>query len=261
MPGDTLKKRVRSKESRANSRKNEQRKRKAERDRKRIEKLTVPREGACEEVVVRMVAKAITQVKRDAQHRRIAREKRQAMLLTNPEALQAKNKKANDKRRDSAKRAGLTQDELVAQRKEARKDAPKFNEANYRKQRYAEDDQFRTRCKLSARLREAMVAVGSPDHGSIVDMVGVPMAVLKEELVATGKSEGLAIATSDIDHIFPISRYDMRTEAHKANHWTNLRLCEPKPNKQKCNALPPLNLALMVDRDRWPASVSVSDLL
>jgi hypothetical protein len=261
MPGDTRKKRMRSKESRANSRATDQRKRKHERDRKRIEKLTVPREGACEEVVARMVGKAITQVKRGYQQRRIAREKRKAKLLADPEALRAKSKKNSDAFGAAAELAGLTRTELAAQRKEARKNKPKFNEANYRKHRYAEDDQFRVRCKLSVRLREAMVAVGSPDHGSIVDMVGVPMAVLKEELVATGKSEGLAIATSDIDHIFPISRYDMRTEAHKANHWTNLRLCEPKLNKEKCNALPSMDLALMVDRDRWPASVSVSDLL
>lgn len=255
------KKRVRSKESRAASRANEQRKRKQERDRKRIEKLTVPREGACEEVVACMVSKAITQVKRGAAHRRIAREKREELKLTDPEALRAKTKKGNDELRDAAKREGVTQAELSARRKEARKDKPKFNDTNYRKQRYAEDDQFRVRCKLSVRLREAMVADNSSDHLSIVDLVGVPMTVLKEELVATGKSEGLTIPTSDIDHIFPISLYDMMTEAHKANHWTNLRLCKPKTNKQKCNALPSLDLALMVDRDRWPASVSASDLL
>ena len=261
MPGDTRKKRVRSKESRANSRATEQRKRKHERDRKRIEKLTVPREGACEEVVARMVGKAITQVKRGYQQRRIAREKRKAKLLADPEALRAKSKKDSDAFGASAELAGLTRTELAAQRKEARKNKPKFNEANYRKQRYAEDDQFRVRCKLSVRLREAMVATGSSDNASIIDMVGVPMAVLKEELVATGKSEGLDIATADIDHIFPVARYDMWTEAHKANHWTNLRLCKPKANKEKCNALPSMDLALMVDRDRWPASVSVSDLL
>jgi hypothetical protein len=252
---------VRSKESRANGRATEQLKRKQERDRTRIEKLTVPREGACEEVVARMVGKAITQVKRGYQQRRIAREKRKAKLLADPEALRAKSKKDSDAFGAAAELAGLTRTELATQRKEARKNKPKFNETSYRKQRYAEDDQFRIRCKLSVRLREAVVAVGLPDHASIVDMVGVPMAVLKAELIATGKSEGLAIATSDIDHIFPISRYDMGTEAHKANHWTNLRLCKPKPNKQKCNALPPLDLALMVDRDHWPASVSVSDLL
>lgn len=261
MPGGTPKKRVRSKESRAKGRATEQLKRKKERDRKRIEKLTVPREGACEEVVARMVTKAITQVKRSAQHRRIAREKRQVMLLTNPEALREKTKKGNDELRDAAKRAGVTQAELSAQRREARNAKPKFNEAEYRKRRYAADEQFRVRCKLSVRLREAMNTTGSSNSASIIDMVGIPMAMLKKELVATGKSEGLDIATADIDHIFPIARYDMRTEAHKANHWTNLRLCRPKANKEKCNALPSMDLALVVDRDRWPASVSVSDLL
>ena len=183
------------------------------------------------------------------------------MQLTDPEALRAKSKKGNDELRDAANRAGVTQIELGAQRKEARKDKPKFNEANYRKQRYAEDDQFRTRCKLSVRLREAMATSGLVNNTSIIDLTGIPMSVLKEELVATGQSEGLNIPTSDIDHIFPISRYDMRTEVHKVMHWTNLRLCKPKENKKKCNALPSLDLALMVDRDRWPASVSVSDLL
>ena len=128
------KKRVRSKESRAASRANEQRKRKQERDRKRIEKLTVPREGACEEVVACMVSKAITQVKRGAAHRRIAREKREELKLTDPEALRAKTKKGNDELRDAAKREGVTQAELSARRKEARKDKPKFNDTNYRKQ-------------------------------------------------------------------------------------------------------------------------------
>ena len=261
MTGNQQKKRVRSKESRAGSRAREQIARKKERDRKRIEKLTVPRLGACEAVVACLVGKVITQVKRGAQSRRLSREKRQAMLLTDPEALRKKNKKDNDAFREEAELDGLTHTELIAQRKEARKEKPKFNEANYRKQRYAEDDEFRTRCKLSVRLREAMKSTGLSNDYSIVDIVGVPMSVLKTELVATGLSEGLRIATADIDHIFPISRYDMRMEVQKANHWTNLRLCDPVENKKKCNSLPSFDLALMVDRDRWPASVSVSDLL
>ena len=261
MTGNQQKKRVRSKESRAGSRAREQIARKKERDRKRIEKLTVPRLGACEAVVACLVGKVITQVKRGAQSRRLSREKRQAMLLTDPEALRKKNKKDNDAFREEAELDGLTHTELIAQRKEARKEKPKFNEANYRKQRYAEDDEFRTRCKLSVRLREAMKSTGLSNDYSIVDIVGVPMSVLKTELVATGLSEGLRIATADIDHIFPISRYDMRMEVQKANHWTNLRLCDPVENKKKCNSLPSFDLALMVDRDSWPASVSVSDLL
>ena len=65
-----------------------------------------------------------------------------------------------------------------------------------------------------------MVSAGLSKNSSIVDIVGVPMSVLSSELVATGRSGGLSIATADIDHIFPISRYNMRMEVKKANHWT-----------------------------------------
>jgi hypothetical protein len=256
------KKRVRSKESRAKHRATEHKNRRERRARARIEKLTVPREGACEEVVARMVSKVVTVVKAAAQKRRLARERRVRLKLTDPDALKAKNKKFNASRKKEMDRLGLQQRELIAKKREMRKDKPSHNAADYRKQRYATDEQFTIRCRLSVRLRETLSASGlAKDGRSIVELFGAPTSFVRDELLATGSKEGLAIASSDIDHIFPISRYDLKTEAHKANHWTNLRLCDPVENKKKHNALPSLELALMVDRDCWPASVSVADLL
>lgn len=244
------------------SRATEQRKRKERRERNRIEKLTIPRQGACEEVVGRLVSKVITQVKRGAQQRRLAREKHTALKREDPEALRAKNKKWSGARKKEMDRLGLQQRELIAKKREERKDVPRFNEADYRKQRYATDEQFNARCRLSVRLREGLSASGLVKGGSsIMELVGAPMNFVRDELFNTGRKEGLAIESSDIDHIFPISRYDLKTEASKAMHWTNLRLCRPVANKQKCNTLPSFELALMVDRDCWPASVSVTDLL
>lgn len=256
------KKRVRSKESRAASRANEQAKRKQKRADKRLEKWTIPREGACEELVHSLVSKAITVVKNAAQHRRIAREKRRELQQTDPESLKAKNAKANAEYRDAAKLAGLTQAELAAQRKEARKDKPMHNAAEYNRMRYANDVEYRTRVKLSARIRAAVSAVGLSKSISTMQMMGgISVTDLVNELLETGRGDELTIEDSDIDHIFPVSRYNLATEQMKAMHWTNLRLCLPTPNKEKGNALPSFELALMVDRDCWPDSVSVSDLL
>ena len=256
------KKRVRSKESRAKHRATEHQNRRERRKRARIEKLTVPRQGACEEVVARMMTKVVTSVKSAAQRRRLAREKRANLMLVDPEALKAKNKKCNAARKEEMDRMGLQQRELATKKRGERKNKPRHNAAEYNRQRYATDEQFKLRRRLSARLRDALTASGVEKADcSIVELIGAPMSFARDELLATGSKDGLTLESSDIDHIFPISRYDLKTEAHKANHWTNLRLCDPDTNKKKTNALPSLELALMVDRDCWPASVSVADLL
>jgi 5-methylcytosine-specific restriction endonuclease McrA len=176
----------------------------------------VPREGAREEVIHRMVNSAISTVKYMAYHNI--------------------------------------------------KDVPKVRRKDYRRNRYQNDPEYRLRCKLSVRLREAFLSQTAGDGAvrkdcekeSTATLIGCSFGELRTYLEST--ANGKEFVAAHIDHIFPLKVYNLQTESAKAMHWSNLQLLEGKANQSKNGKLPSLRLAQRVQRDRWPAAVTEADL-
>jgi 5-methylcytosine-specific restriction endonuclease McrA len=194
----------------------EQKRRKVKRDEARRVKLTVPREGAREEVIHRMVKSAISTIKYMAYHNI--------------------------------------------------KNVPKMRRKDYRRNRYQNDPEYRLRCKLSVRLREAFLSQTSGDGAvrkdcekeSTATLIGCSFGELRAHLEST--SNGRKFVAAHIDHIFPLRVYNLQTESAKAMHWSNLQLLEGKANQSKNGGLPSRQLAQRVHRDRWPEGVTEADL-
>lgn len=180
------------------------------RKQKRIEaariKFTVPREGAREELVRKLVASAISTVKYVAYH--------------NLNGI------------------------------------PNVRPKDAKRMRYQTNAKFNIRCRLQSRLAEIFRGKGSLKGSTTPSLVGCSLDELKQHLLGSdGTLEG-----KHIDHIFPISKYDLETQASMAMHWSNLRVCNAFLNQSKSDALPSLELAMTVRRDCWPSGISEDDL-
>ena len=72
----------------------------------------------------------------------------------------------------------------------------------------------------------------------------------------------LSEAKKQIDHIWPLSIYDLTVEAEKfkAFNWRNTRLISASENREKHAKPPSKQLALTVPMELWPDGWGVSDL-
>lgn len=230
----------------------EQRRRKAKRDEARSIKLTMPREGAREDVIHRMVNSVISSVKTRARQR-----KRQAeWRASNPAAAKARSAASNADRSATCQDRGITQRQLVAERWDNRPAI--VNAAEYKRNRYHSDIEFQLRVKLSNRLYEAISRIGVSKASSTCELVGCSLQELRIHLLNT--TDDAVLEGKHVDHIFPISIYNLSSEQFKAMHWSNLRAVVPRTNQEKGDALPSRQLAQLVHRNRWPSSITEADL-
>ena len=103
--------------------------------------------------------------------------------------------------------------------------------------RFKNDEQFRTRCKLSSGLKQALKKIGKTKTASILTYIGCSIEFMKEHLNSTKKPDwGDDL---HIDHIIPCSLFDHTDEEEikKCWNWRNLRYLPSKENMSKHNTL------------------------
>ena len=67
-----------------------------------------------------------------------------------------------------------------------------------------------------------------------------------------GITDGYDMTGKQIDHIWPISLYDLRTEMYKAFNYRNTRICSTEDNQSKGAQRPDIDLAYSVPIELWP---------
>ena len=132
------------------------------------------------------------------------------------------------------------------------------------KHRRDTDPQYHATILLRQRVRQAISrqANGLPVKSkTTIELTGASPSEIVKRLGATNETLGKR-GGNDIDHIFPVTRYDLTDEKQQKMcfHVSNLRLLGSKPNKEKSNALPSLKDALNVERWCWPIGVDESML-
>jgi 5-methylcytosine-specific restriction endonuclease McrA len=216
-------------------------------------RFQTPREGAREKMVASLVSKIMGTVKNLARHRY----KQYIFRRDNPTGVKRRNSIHNKRRKETCDRLALQQRELAVQRRDER--GPLHCPADYRKAYMAKNIQFKIRCRLSSRLGHALKSTEKHFVGGTTEQfLGCSFSQLKDHLLLTANVTSLE--GMHVDHIFPISKYNLPEEAKKAMHWSNTRLVTAFENQQKGNSLPSLELAMTVNRDRWPAHIKEEDL-
>tara|TARA_B110001450_G_scaffold128137_1_gene120529 strand:+ start:192 stop:905 length:714 start_codon:yes stop_codon:yes gene_type:complete len=130
-------------------------------------------------------------------------------------------------------------------RKKNRKKINKQSQA-INKERIKKDPVFKLTCLVRTRLKNFLRAkVDVPGHTA--QMVGCTMKHLKAHL---GDKKG------QVDHIFPLSKYDLSAEQHKMSRWENLQMLLAEENNEKNNSLPTKAMAAKVPVALWPQGIT-----
>ena len=220
-------------------------------------KFTVPREGACEEIVHSVVAGMI--------NRLLWRKRKNESRKSDPKA----NERAATgyaRLRDEALSLGITQRELASRRKEekAKVEPTWYNPRARHKERMQTDEDYSARVRCSRRLREFVRLTDGTKAAGTMELIGCSHAQLTEHLKKT-LSPGKRIMDESIDHIFPASMYSAAKaeDQRRMMHWSNLRMMPlygVGGNVSKNNKLPSLQEAEAVERWAWPTDVDESML-
>ena len=157
---------------------------------------------------------------------------------------------------------------VVARVTQWRKDNHEHWKATVRKrvhERYHSEAQFNVRTRLRGILSVALKTKNMRKHRSVVSLYGCNHAELEAHLTSTLRP-GATLLNQSIDHVFPMSAYDLTDKANHSRcmHWSNLRMVPmfgPDSNREKQCQLPSLQLALTVHRDRWPPDIDESMLV
>ena len=86
-------------------------------------------------------------------------------------------------------------------------------------------------------------------------MVGKPADELLEMLE---EKSGLCVDDSEVDHIFPLSLFDLSNPENvkRVMHWSNYQLLTVEENRTKSDTLPTKVMASNVERWAWPPGVT-----
>lgn len=228
----------------------EQQRRRTKRAEARWNKINIPREGAREEVVSKIVCKIITTVKAKAARRKYAKSRAKA----NPDAVKEKNRILNEKRKLECQELKVTQRQLSEIKRSARSSQPSYNDTERKRVRYNTNPQFQLRCKISVRIAEAMKNQCCAKANSVLKYIDCTLRELKQHMRA--RSIDGVLDDKEVDHIFPISMYNLSTEADNAMHWTNLQMLTRSENAEKQDRLPTKDMAARVPRSRWPSGIT-----
>jgi len=62
----------------------------------------------------------------------------------------------------------------------------------------------------------------------------------------------------ELDHIFPLNRYDVSDVVQQMSvaHFTNMQPLKQPENRNKSDKLPTKAMAAKVDRDKWPPGIT-----
>lgn len=223
-------------------------------------RISTPRDGARESLVSKLVTSVIKSVVQKAK----ARGRMAQWKLENGDRKRKGDKDYHSATKVAASEAGVTLAEFKESRKEKNAAKPGFNRNEHNKRRRLSDDTFLVVTRLRTRLGEFMKLTNGTKAAGTMQLVGCSKDKLLDHLRAQ-LPEGETLQQNSIDHIFPMSLYDMTCpdEQRRCMNYTNLRplkLYGVGGNASIGNTLPALDLARRVSRDCWPASISETDL-
>lgn len=181
--------------------------------------------------VAKLMEKVISKVKSRAKDRRRALK----WAKDNPGRMNDRNRKwahANpEKVADKQRRYKKDNPELLARERE----------------KYANNLEHQLKVRIRARLRHYWHKADASKHSNTMKLVGCSPVQLAEHL---GDKPG------QIDHIFPLARYDAATEQHKMTRWENLQMLTFEENNEKNDQLPTKEMAEKVPLHLWPEGVT-----
>ena len=110
----------------------------------------------------------------------------------------------------------------------------------YYRNRYHTNDAFRITFLLRGRLRHAMNSQGAAKHDNTMNLVGCTPEWLTAWLNFTESIYCINEELTHIDHVIPISAYDLfyPFEQQKAMNWMNLIVIPAELNQRKSNTMP-----------------------
>ena len=135
----------------------------------------------------------------------------------------------------------------------------RINEWNraYEKKRYVEDVEYRTKCLLRRQTRR----LGDYKNKSMIELVGIS----PEEFHRRNGSPSVEeLKDLDIDHIVPLSWFDLTNEEHVrvACNWTNLQYLNSNDNRfHKRDRYAGRPDAILGYRDEFDLQKHVSDMI
>jgi len=227
---------------------------------KRLAKLTVPRDGAREELVRRLVVSVMKKVVQRAK----ARTRTARWAKENPERKRQTDRTAYVANAAAAKAQGVTYEAWSEKRAEQNRSKEPYDANRRHKERKQTDPQFLVCSRLRTRLGEFMKLKNGTKAAGTMELVGCTKEYITTHLQRQ-LPDGESLKDYSIDHIFPMSMYDMAdpVEQRRCMNYTNLqpmKLCGIGGNAS-CGSRPPsLELARRVARDCWPATITEADL-
>ena len=117
------------------------------------------------------------------------------------------------------------------------------------------------RCVIGHKIRRRIQTyLKKHDFGSYEvtrDSVKLTPAALIDYLKAM-LVDGENLLDMEVDHIFPVSKYDLSdpAELSKCQHFSNLQPLTFEENRHKAAKLPTKSMALLVHKDVWPKGVT-----
>jgi len=136
----------------------------------------------------------------------------------------------------------------------------KENALEYQRQRRQEDPVFRVKCRMRARLGEALRIAGhsSTDKtDNTLNLIGCTPNQLVEHLERGDRSFD---DTYDVDHTFAIASYDVLKDQLKYMNVSNTQLLTRDENRSKSAKLPTKAMAAKVDPACWPDGITMDML-
>ena len=130
----------------------------------------------------------------------------------------------------------------------------------YQKKRRANDPEFATKCRMRARLSDAI----KKGLGSKTDKTYNLIACSPSELIDhfIKQLPEFDISRHHIDHIFPFDSFDLEDEANmrRVMNWSNTQPLTQSENSHKSAKLPTKAMASKVDPSCWPPGITMDML-
>lgn len=129
--------------------------------------------------------------------------------------------------------------------------------SSYLKHRRETDPVFVHMTRLRNQMHSELRKVGTDKQHDQSNLLGCTPAELINHLTQDVPAD-TSLAGYEIDHIFPMCRYDLSREDVKCMHYSNLQLLTKKDNQDKGVQLPNAKQAARVPH--WPDRVAASDI-
>lgn len=159
-----------------------------------------------------------------------------------PEAYKESKRKSDAKHYDK-KKAKIRKTQRVY--REKNKAAINKQSQRINKERLKTDPAFKLACLMRTRIGNHLRGK-SGKTGVTFELIGCTPEQLKAHL-----GDG-----DEIDHIFPLSRYNATNEQHKMTNWQNLQMLSHRENNDKRDKLPTKAMAAKVPAEFWPAGIT-----